>query len=672
MKTLLLSFCFLFSLISYGQVYEDLPSEGEIEITLHPGISITPGNTQLIAFGVPFPRNLVNDISQIKLTDNEGNETASDIKELTRWHSLSNNPNVSGVRAALLYVNVEFNTLDPKIIKVKYGENRQLELGPQGNLKDTWDIVQDVNDEYIDDVNNPDYVEIKEPKIYATLPSDWMNKCVIRSKFIPNNQVSLDYQWYDESLLNFGRTAINDVADTVDDANKINILQRAPWLYDRAGSLWNVYFKTGDLKWLKAAHRASQFYASKIDERGIFELASWDDLKYSYGGSMLIDLMLSGDETLIDKIKNVAGFAERENFTLREGYNFWTERHFTYWFLGALSAYEATGEEQYKTQVNERAAHAFFRAENPIDGYTPEGGLIHPMGPHEGVNDPRPEFLPNGNPNPYYDPNDANGYIQPIISPWLSALLADAIWRYYLHSEDDEALHFLIGLGENVARHCIYEVEGVHPNIDGNIQTYYLISGQTEDRYLNNQIYWKPWDDNEHALDVMGLLARTVWAQKKLGFNSDEIEPKFNQLLNTANYTIQKWIRNDPSRPKYRLTPPRKFNWQYGTTNDMEWLMTNDPNGTLGTASFDPMKSDTPSIYPNPSNNKTTIRFNNPSDSDGGKIELLDISGQAITSYHAEKFHNNTLDVTKLNAGVYFIRLINKNINHSIKLIKRE
>ncbi len=658
-----LSICLLY-LQTYAQpIYENFPSSGTIEITLHPGASVNLGTNQLVSFGVPFPRSTVNAITDIIVTDRQGNELASDIKELTRWHSLSDDPNVNGVRSALLYINMIFTDLNPTTIQVVYGQNRTLELGDQGIVKNHWVVVKDPNDEYIDDTNNANYVELKEPPVYATLPTEWMSACVIRNKFIPTSQATSDYQWYDEAMVNFGKTAINDVNATVLDEHKVNILEPSPWLFDRGGCLWNAYMKTGDLKWLKAAHKASQFYAHHLNDEGWFDLKGRDDLKYSFSGSMLIGLMLTGDKTLTTKILNVAKLAERKDFFLKDGYSFWTERHFTYWLLGPLSAFEATGEEKYKILTNERATHAFFRAKNPINGYQPEGGLIHPMGPHEGAN------------RPGDGEEDVKGYYQPIISPWLSALMADAFWRYYLHSEDEETLRFLIGLGENITTHCFYTVEDTHTNINGNIQTYYLWSGQTNERFRDNGIYWKPWDDNEHALDVMTLLARAQWAQKKLGLtDTPELTTRINDLLVTSKYSIEKWTRTFPEKPVYRLEPPRKYNWWFGTTSDLEWLMTNTPDATVLTIDeFQEETTEQFAIHPNPINNTLYINATEKINSDDTlQLNIYDLNGRKLSSHKMTTDRTkNSLTLDYLASGVYFLRIASKTSKETLKFIKK-
>ncbi len=662
MKYLFLVLLFFSLSIQSQSIYEDLPATGEIIVTLHPGETVTPGSTHLISMGVPFPRNTVNNVSQIIVTDNQDNEQSSYVRELVRWHSLSNNSNVFGVRSALLYFNVVFTTLDPITVKVKYGENRTLELGGQRDVKRDWVTVKDPEDEYLDDPSNLRYVELKEPAVYATLPPDWMSKCVIRTKFIPSNSVSTPYEWHNDAMINFGASAINDVEGSVLDINKVNVYDRAPWLFDRAGVFWNLYFRTGDLKWLKSAHRATQFYSKFLDTQGRFILGNpsfLDDLKYSYGGSMLIDLMLTGDLILENKIRAVAGFAATQNFNLESNFAFWTERHFSYWLLGALSAFEVTGETIYKDQVNERAAHAFFRADNPVNGYQPDAVLLHPMGPHEGANRP-----PDGEP-------DVKGYYQPIISPWLSALLSDAIWRYYLHSEDVKALGFLSDLGTHVARYCIYEVSGVHLNIDGNKQPYYLFSGQTASQFERNGIYWQPWDDDKHAPDVAGLLARAYWAQKKLGLDTSEVIPQINNMVETSKYTINAWTRTDPLKPKYRLQPARKFNWQFGTTSDFEWLMLNEPKAILSTTNFEREQNKNEFyVYPNPVKNRlslgtTEIGYTKLD------IDIFDIKGVKVKTYSVENIReNNILNLSNLSSGEYLVKIYFEDKEETVKLVK--
>jgi len=659
MKTLLLSFGIMLCYLSvYSQsIFEEFPSTGEIEVTLHPGATITPGSTHLVSFGVPFPRNTVTSISQILVTDDQGNELASDVKEITRWHSLSGNSNINSLRSALFYVNIQFNTVTTKTIKIVYGSTRTLELGTQGDVKDSWvsTELEGVADEY------PNNAELIEPAVYATLPVSWLDTSVLRTRVVPKDEVSPEYQWYEDAKINFGNTMVDDVADTVA-LERVNVEIFSQWLFDRALTLWNIYISTGELKWLRAAHKASQYYAKELHPEGYFipkfEDNGQKDLKYSYGGSMLIDMMLTGDTSLLTKIEQVASFAAQpgNSQVLNNDSGFWTERHYAYWLLASLSAFEATGNEQYLVQTNDRIAHLFFRAKNPINGWTAEGGILHTKNQHQ-------EFDPGGT--------------EPIISPWMSALLSEAVWRYYLHSEDEEALEFLIGLADNVVNSCLYEPETLDEGtpVSDMYIPYYLASGQLDPIYYGSAGNgdFKEEGNVEHTKDVLGLIARGIWARKKLSLTIPEAtSEKISKMINAALFDIDLWTRTAPDRPRYRLRPFRKYNWWFGTTSDLEWLMTNNPTDVLGVDEFEENNIPRFSIYPNPTEN---ILYVNPIGRNkilNITLNLYDLSGKKLNSFEIENVTlKNSLDFSYLSSGIYFIKIVSDTHKETLKFIKK-
>jgi hypothetical protein len=118
----------------------------------------------------------------------------------------------------------------------------------------------------------------------------------------------------------------------------------------RALTLFGMYIRSGDVAWLRHAHRAAQFYGAHLGADGTFDLAA-GDLKYAYGSALFLDLMLTGDTRHLPRIAAVAraGAGWAETYTARTG--FWTERHQTYALLAALVAWEATGEAGHATRA---------------------------------------------------------------------------------------------------------------------------------------------------------------------------------------------------------------------------------------------------------------------------------------------------------------------------------
>jgi hypothetical protein len=297
------------------------------------------------------------------------------------------------------------------------------------------------------------------------------------------------------------------------------------------------------VSWLRRAHRSAQFYVKHIDQGGFFDLKEGEDLKYSYGRSLVTDLILSGDTTLLPVIQRIASAGDDWDPTYDMGTNFWTERHQAYALLAAVSAWEATGTAAYAARADEIAETSFDMAIDPTGSWHVDGCMLHGMTAHEG----------------------AGGNV-PICSPWMSALFSDAVWSYYIQTGSEDALEFLAGLGHFVADYGLYQGgEGVDQ-----IVPWYLSSSQTT--FSDDG----PWGDVEHTCDVAGLVARGAWADKALGRSPSELRDTAEQLLEGCEWNLNMWHR--PSAPasgktEWRLSPARKFNWWFGTTSDLPWLM---------------------------------------------------------------------------------------------------
>ena len=225
---------------------------------MHPGSQVTLGQTTKVAFGVPFPSGLVTSTDDLRVTDGAGNEVPSAVRELTRWRTIAPGGDES-VRSALFYVDVTFATRTPGTLRVAFGAPRTLTLGGSQPVVTTlWTSIANgpQPDEY------PAGANVREPNVYATLPADWLGKALLLTRTLPVGS-STDLSWWDSALVNFARTAVNDVAASVLPQNLIDIEQEEPWLYDRALTFFTVYVRTGDVEWLRHAHRAAQYYAGQ-------------------------------------------------------------------------------------------------------------------------------------------------------------------------------------------------------------------------------------------------------------------------------------------------------------------------------------------------------------------------------------------------------------------------
>jgi hypothetical protein len=65
----------------------------------------------------------------------------------------------------------------------------------------------------------------------------------------------------------------------------------------------------------------------------------------------------------------------------------------------------------------------------------------------------------------------------------------------------------------------------------------------------------------DHALDVAGFIAFAIRAKTALGLPTAAAQERLAQMKATASRAFQNWKRSTLYLPKYRLSPPRKFNW---------------------------------------------------------------------------------------------------------------
>lgn len=380
----------------------------------------------------------------------------------------------------------------------------------------------------------------------AATPANYLAGLLIRTETIPlHSNKQLD--WFDTAYAGYARTATNDLPAVVKKSNHINFpTEHEPWLYDRAMTLYGLYFRSGDIHWLRQAHAATRWYAQHINTRGMLQIESGkeQDLKYSYGQSLLVNYMLTGEPQLVQKIESVAAAAEKWNPVYKADTSFWTERHQTYALLAALTAWETTGKSQHALRVKEIIKATLQQQKTPVAGWQADGALLHTMISHEG-----------------------SGSSKPVGSPWMSALLAEAIWRYYLLSNDETVLPFFSELGDWVVTYGLYDAPASEPELKGQILSWYLASRHYQ--YSDGGA----WVDIEHACDIAALLGRSILSKRKLGQDASKAKSTFVKTVNTCQFVLNYWHRpggvQKQGQPEWRLRPPRKFNWWFGTTLDL-------------------------------------------------------------------------------------------------------
>jgi hypothetical protein len=127
-----------------------------------------------------------------------------------------------------------------------------------------------------------------------------------------------------------------------------------------------------------------------------------------------------------------------------------------------------------------------------------------------------------------------------------------------------------VGLAADVARYGVYD--GADEGLDY-LVPWYLASSRYQ--FSDNG----PFDDIEHTCDVGGLVVRAAWSARACGAETAELDATAAALVESCAADLEDWHR--PSGPdtglsEWRLSPPRKFNWWFGTTSDMSWLLASE------------------------------------------------------------------------------------------------
>ena len=306
-----------------------------------------------------------------------------------------------------------------------------------------------------------------------------------------------------------------------------------PWLFDRASVGYRLFELTGDERWRDKFLSDFTWYREHIDAQGIFTPKGFDDTKYSYVTPFVLYERIDGDQQYRAIARRIYDSWVREwstSFQPDGSDQLWTEREMAFALEAATGWYELAGDaaalnratavvQQWKTAAGSVGA--------PLVTYTQhEGG---------GPGGTTPQNLTN--------------------SPWMSALYFQALRRYYELTNDAEALAQISKYADWCDGNCFYDAALAHP----------AYTGLVFPRYLTGELIGDAgYDEGNmgHCLDVGGLLKFALFAKEQRGEPLTAIQDRYNQMQACGERDFANWTRTTDYLPKYRVNPPRKFNWQ--------------------------------------------------------------------------------------------------------------
>ena len=328
---------------------------------------------------------------------------------------------------------------------------------------------------------------------------------------------------------NFGGHAVTDQFDANQGRWDYTQTTYEPWLFDRA-DVWRMLAEmTGSARWQSQAASDLAYYESRQSSAGIFLNKGGEaDTKYSYvhpWSSNTAKQTAAYDAT-------VAGFPNVANLSPGA---LWTERELWVALNAAVKIHTVTG-----------ATAALARAQAMVDQWDAVcAGRKAPLvtyTQHEGGG-------PGGT-----QPTDL------VSSPWMSALYFQAARLYVekvpgaaaqVHRQASDYFDWLDTPG----------TRGFYPGADvsaehaGLVFPAYLAGGTLIGDAGPDEV------NRDHALDVAGFVAWAIRAKTALGRPTVAAERRLADMKATAASAFDGATRTTVYLPRYRLAPPRKFNW---------------------------------------------------------------------------------------------------------------
>jgi hypothetical protein len=216
---------------------------------------------------------------------------------------------------------------------------------------------------------------------------------------------------------------------------------RDVWLYDRVTAMYRGYFVTGAISPLKSAYREAEIYRAGMTitngvATAIAPPTANDDLKYFYSQNMAMHYLLTGDDRFREAAEAVSSRVHTMWNPLYNGADrFWTERNAGFTLLAHEFARIVTDDQASVIDArSEAAVTAYLQTQRTYPaGYTDADARCfgHSATAH----------------------GESYGYNG--CSPWMSAILADALDQYARRvggARAQEVRTSLAMLGRSLAR----------------------------------------------------------------------------------------------------------------------------------------------------------------------------------------------------------------------------
>lgn len=532
------------------------PTAQSVEVTLTP---LTWRTGDIVAsFGLPFPPGVMPDDSRISVEDAAGQEVPLFTKPLVKWWI---DRKEGTIRSVLVQFEVRLpdRSKTPQKFLVRWDKARTKNRPEEVPVDRTQDVVP-VSPGFPPEKpglaayltipatqpspaatqpptatqpttrrrrrRRPAYepvatfFDFRQPKILATLPPQWLCDSLLVWQQLPaaENKVA---PWFDEHFDRHFPGSLKWIA--------VGRNGSPSYLFDRAATYTKAYVRTGKAEHLLAALQVADYYTQHISFSGLFVYAG-DDLKYVLTEGPALAYMLTGDERYPAVIAQMTKAWERHtDIEYTDPTMFWTERHTGFGLMAYLHSYEVTGNMAHLDKAKQFFEAALAMQAKPGDGKETVGAWLHTGRSH----------------------GDGNGWTT---SPWMSAFLTDAIWKYWMNSGDPRAPASLLMYAKYAQRYCITP--------DGT-STWYMANAPGRGTSVGRGRRNTGVPQGEvHNMEVAYLMAMGHYLSG--GADKDYL-PKIQMLYPPM------LVADSANKPG------RKFNWRFREASMMLWFLANTP-----------------------------------------------------------------------------------------------
>ncbi len=369
-----------------------------VTVTLSPRPGFT--GVQRVNFAVPLARGKLDKPELVRVMK-DGVEIAAGRRALARYRDGS-------VRSVQLQVETDATALE-----LRFGEpptTRPLVLVDVATTLEPADGTQG-------------------PKVWTLLPANWLVGSGVAGPQVPIGDAKVDAF---ENVCDYDRHTIDQFL-----AERSN---RGVWLYDRGTTMYRGHVRRGDLRTLESAYRETAIYRAGIAGTGaatrIAVPGAVDDLKYHYAQNLAIHYLMTGDDRFRESAEDIATRVSAiwSNFAYAGDDRFWTERHAGFALLAYVWA---------RIVTDDRAAELDERANTYVDAYL--------------AMQAQPASWPDPDARCFAHTAAAHGedFGTWGCSPWMSAILADALDAYATEIGGERATaarRAIVKLGRLLAR----------------------------------------------------------------------------------------------------------------------------------------------------------------------------------------------------------------------------